>query len=112
MRDSDFERAWLEHVCRAAGLSGLIEDFTRAVNLRLAKGAVEYGEGSFMEKGHELLGEVSEEAVDIASWGVLYAQFLRAQGDESAMHASVRILNAAAYSLRAWHEIQQAREIF
>ncbi len=48
-----------------------IEDFFFAVNARLEKGRTEYGNRSFSADPRVLIGEIIEEAEDIAGWSFI-----------------------------------------
>jgi hypothetical protein len=67
-RDRAFEREWLERAARDP-------EFAPRVAERLERAAAELGEDSFRERTlRELCGEIGEEGLDVAGWGVLAQQ--------------------------------------
>ena len=116
MRNANYERQWLEAVCKHAGLSGLTERFSEAVYGRLTKGAGEYGENGFLDRaGSALVSEVAEEATDLAAWALLLAQRLQIDpelGEEDTLLIQARLVEAAAYSLRAWSAVSAVRDLY
>ena len=71
-RDQLRERRWLVLAELTAGRSG----FSRHALMRLAAGDRAYGDQWTNRTVDELLGELTEEAADIGSWGVLALQAL------------------------------------
>jgi hypothetical protein len=107
----------LELTCRQAGLSGLTERFLDKVFERLEKGAKEYGENSFMERGKGLTAEIAEEATDLSAWAVLMAQYTQAQviagtlDGDTAMMVQARLMEASANGLRAWSAVAAVEDL-
>lgn len=53
-------------------------EFARALHRRLEAGQREYGDDSFARPAEELLGELQQEALDLAGWGfVLWTRLQR-----------------------------------
>jgi transcriptional regulator with XRE-family HTH domain len=66
--------------------------FFQALRTRLRAGALEYGDGSFSRSPSALVGELEQEALDLAGWG--YVLWRRLQRAKAALSAS----NKAALS--------------
>lgn len=71
-RDASRELVWLELAELEAGASGFVEHARR----RLTAGQELYGDRWAVRDLRELLDELSEEAADLGSWGVLALQAL------------------------------------
>lgn len=52
--------------------------FVKAVRQRLEAGRVEYGDRSFARAPSDLIGELQQEALDLAGWGFVLFERLRA----------------------------------
>ena len=55
------------------------DDFVRAVDARLAKGAQQYGDSSFSRPEDEIIRELQEELEDVAGWAFIMWLRLRRQ---------------------------------
>jgi hypothetical protein len=53
-------------------------DFFAALKWRLQQGQVTYGDKSFARDPSELLGELEQEALDLAGWGYVLWRRIRA----------------------------------
>lgn len=111
MRDPDFEKQFLDHAARQAGLSGQpAEAFAERVANRLAKGAVEYGgDDAFWDTGFaKVTAEAREEAEDIAGWCLGAVQVLyedERQGlipTDTAHLIRVHLMSAVSHALTSW----------
>lgn len=116
-RNHSYEREWIHQVAHQAGLGGVSERFTDLVFERLDKGAQEYGDAAFLDAGARLFNEQAEEGVDLCAWGVLCSQWLaheeQAGLDSDDAHAiRLRLIEAAANAVRAWHALEAAQELY
>lgn len=116
-RNLDFERRWLRDVALTAGYHEHPEDFFHAVDARLAKGAGEYGDDSFLAKSVvDLLDEALEEGVDFPAWLVVTIQrFHRERGKlekATADHFERMLMAAAAKVVEGWHIARMARTFY
>ena len=117
-RSATYEREFVTQVCKAAGITGQsgVERVLDAVSSRLDDGQAEYGPSSFLSK--PLAPEMSEEAIDLTAWGVLWAQQLSKLEQEGKLdprdgqHIRLLIIEAAGYAVRAYDAIENARELF
>lgn len=71
-------RVLLARAATSGATAGERAAFFRAVDARLNKGEVAYGEKSFSRSPLEILGELEEEALDFGGWGfVLWKRLQR-----------------------------------
>ena len=63
--------------------------FVEAVRTRLEAGRVEYGDRSFTRAPSELIGELQQEALDLAGWGFVLFERLRAMQEALDRQAAV-----------------------
>lgn len=94
-RDHQRERELLERVQGPA-------EFTALVLSRLAAYEAEHGNTGWDRPVDQLLGEIEEEAADIAGWGVGAAHQL----DDTQLH---RLVVAMSLGAAAWREIRELR---
>jgi hypothetical protein len=113
--DQSLARQWLGQVSRAAGLGAIAPEFIDRVFARLAKGARDYGDETYLHvELDELLREAAEEGDDIAGWLVLVGIRLMMSQEldpEVAQRVQWRLMEAAARGVSAWKLIQEAREM-
>lgn len=112
-RRPDFERDFLEHITRAAGLAGPAGDYLAdQVRARLEKGAREYGAEGYLERPlHELLAELTEEPMDVAGWSILIA--LRTYRDlptDAGGDIRQELVEIAAAGARLWARAEGLRQ--
>jgi hypothetical protein len=90
-RDPAFEREFIELIFRRTQIwdqTLFAKQTMDHVFERLAKGADEYGPGSFLDKN--LGREIEEEAADIIAWGMLDAIKARDEGDMRRIEVRLR----------------------
>lgn len=47
------------------------KQFVKDLDKKMLKGFKEYGDGSFSRDPRELMGELQQEAIDLAGWGMI-----------------------------------------
>lgn len=117
--DLELARQWLAEAARLANLGAVSDEFIDRVFRRLEKGAREYGSDNYLRAAiEELMGETAEEGDDIAGWALVTAMriYSEAEGAEldlrdQAQLIQDRLLRAAAWGLRAWMEMREARAL-
>jgi hypothetical protein len=126
-RDPQFEREFLDHAARQAGLSGLpAQQFYDRVMARLRKGAEEYGgDDAFWEPANgdpsgtpKTIREAREEAEDIGGWCLGAAQTIMTDqrngliDDDSAHQMKLHLIAAVSQGLAAWVHLDTAADIY
>lgn len=115
-RSEDYERQFLEHAAREAGLG--IQDsagFRDRVRERLDRGTARYGDEGFWTHGFDaVVTDAREEAEDIASYVLGAAQVLYDDGvdDDDAHAIRLHLMASAAAALRAWVHLSMAQVIY
>lgn len=114
-RSPEFERAFLEHVIRRAGLSGPIgEHLSELVRERLAKGAREYGARNYLTD--DCFGQLTEEPTDVLGWGILAALqlYLREHrselGPDAAAEMRAELVEIAVDGAALWRRCEALRQ--
>lgn len=125
-RDPQFEREFLDHAARQAGLSGApMEQFYERVMTRLGHGAKEYGgDDAFWTPAEgdlsgtpKTIREAREEAEDIGGWCLGAAQTTitdEREGlidEESAHQIKLHLLAAVSQAVAAWVHLDAAADI-
>lgn len=111
MRHAPFERAFLEQATREVGLGAL--GFERQAEDRLAMGDTLYGTRALLTPLVELLKEIREEGVDLATWAVLAAQSEEVQelDDEQRLLFQTLLQSIAGKGAEVEHLLRQAAEV-
>jgi hypothetical protein len=115
-REPELERRWLRRVAEEAGHQDP-DALLAACQGRLAKGAQEYGNDSFMAKSFpQLVEEALEEGVDFPVWLVLAIQRFQTERDQlpagAADHVERILLTAAAKVIEGWYAAGLAIEFY
>jgi hypothetical protein len=116
-RSHSKEKDWLREAAGEAEVNVPAPTFVSLAAERLDKGAAEYGDDAFLERGEELLAEAQEEGIDAPAWLVLFVQWLEREVERGYPEAHAALVNkhlqsAAACFLTGWQQVEDARETY